>query len=174
MKRHIALIGMMGAGKTTVGALLAGELGWRFLDSDAQIEAVTNLTVRDIFRLQGEEAFRDAEAAALKASIAETESCVIGVAGGAVLREDSRELLKAECLTVWLKADVETLIERVGDGKSRPLITDDPRQKLTAIYEEREEIYSRLANSVINVDNHSPEEIAHTIRVMYEDVGKHA
>jgi shikimate kinase len=171
--KHLALIGMAGAGKTTVGALVAGELGLRFLDSDVQVEHLTGMSVRDIFRLEGEESFRDAEAKALEASVAETETCVIGVAGGAVLREESRLLLKEKCLVVWLRASVDTLVARVGDGQSRPLLSGDPRQKLTELYKERVGIYSALADSTVDVDIHNADDIAHIIALMYKEVGRH-
>jgi shikimate kinase len=170
VKKHVALIGMMGAGKTTVGALVAQRLGVEFCDSDVLVEAATGMTVPEIFANRGEESFRNAESAALRESITRSSACVIGVAGGAVVREDNRELLKKDCLVIWLRATVDTLSNRVGDGVGRPLLGSSPRETLAAIYKERESIYESMADAVVDVDQHGPTELAFSIASLYTDL----
>src|ERR1700722_19994092 len=126
MTRRILLVGMMGAGKTTTGRLVAQRLGWGCRDSAADVEAVTGLTVPELFRRDGEDAFRQAEADVLAAACADPAPSVISVAGGAVLRPDIRRLSAASGTVVWLRARPETLAARVGDGAGRPLLNDDP------------------------------------------------
>ena len=126
MIRRILLVGMMGAGKTTTGQLVARRLGWGYRDSDADVEAATGLTVPELFARDGEAAFRRAEAAVLAGACADPEPSVVSVAGGAVLSPDNRRLIAASGTVVWLRAQPETLAARVGDGAGRPLLGDDP------------------------------------------------
>src|SRR5580658_9420688 len=103
---------MMGAGKTTVGLLLAQELGWDYSDSDAEVEADTGMTVPELFAAKGEGAFRDAEAQALARACASEAPCVIAVAGGAVLRAENRTLIVASGTVIWLRATPAVLASR--------------------------------------------------------------
>ncbi|MGH9093097.1 MAG: shikimate kinase, partial [Acidimicrobiales bacterium] len=111
---RLLLVGMMGAGKTTVGRLLADRLGCAYLDSDAQVEAATGRTVPDLFETVGEPAFREAEAAALREALAGDRPVVVSVAGGAVLDPANRDLLRRSGTVVWLRAHPATLAARVG------------------------------------------------------------
>jgi shikimate kinase len=157
--QRILLIGMMGAGKTTVGQLAAQELGWDYFDSDAEVEADTTMTVPKLFAAQGEEAFRDAESRALERACASTTPCVVSVAGGAVLRPENRALLSQSGTVVWLRADVETLIRRVGDGHGRPLLDADPASALRDLYATRRPLYAQVADVIIDVDDLAPTEV---------------
>ena len=157
---HILLIGMMGAGKTTVGTTLAHELGWRYLDSDQEVQEATGRTVPELFAERGEAAFRAAEAAALQLALSGPEPTVVSVAGGAVLDPDNRKLIARSGLVVWLRARPETLAERVGDGAGRPLLGDDPAAALVELDRVRRPLYAELADVVVDVDDLTPVAVA--------------
>jgi shikimate kinase len=151
---------MMGAGKTTVGRLVAATLGWGYLDSDAEVEEATGMGVAEIFARDGEVAFRDAEDEALRRACSGTESVVVSVAGGAVLRPANRELIRQSGLVAWLRADPATLAARVGDGSGRPLLGNDPLTALSALEAVRRPLYDEVADLTIDVDVLSPDETA--------------
>jgi len=160
MTERILLVGMMGAGKTTTGRLLAEKLGWEYLDSDAEVERATGLTVPALFARDGEGAFREAETDALRRACASTGPVVISVAGGAVLRAENRALLRACGRVVWLRARVETLAGRVGDGAGRPLLGGDPFAALSRLDAVRRPLYAVAADRIIDVDELGPDEVA--------------
>lgn len=159
---RILLVGMMGSGKTTTGALLARRLGWSFLDSDAEIEAATGKTVPEILEESGEAAFRAEEKAVLEAALSK-EHTVVAVAGGAVLDPASREKISASGLVVWLRADPETLARRVGDGRGRPLLGNDPGRALRSLDAVRRPLYEGLASIVIDVEDLEPAAVAEAV-----------
>ncbi len=163
MTRRILLVGMMGAGKTTTGLLVARRLGWGYRDSDADVESETGLTVPDLFARDGEAAFRRAEADVLAAACAEGAPSVVSVAGGAVLSADNRRLIAASGTVVWLRARPETLAARVGDGAGRPLLGDDPADALVRLNAARAPFYAEIADLVIDVDDLPPGEVARRI-----------
>jgi len=163
MAEHIFIIGMMGSGKTTVGRLLAGRLGWSHLDSDEQVGRDTGRTVPEIFADRGEAAFRAAEARALAAAAVADTPTVISVAGGAVLDPDNRHVLRRGGVIVWLRARVETLAQRVGDGAGRPLLGDDPGAALRRLYSQRRPVYQELAQVVVDVDRLDPVTVAERV-----------
>ena len=150
---------MMGSGKTTVGHLVAQRLGWPHLDSDAEVEEATGRTVPEIFASQGERAFRAAETAALVRAL-DIEPVVVSVAGGAVLDPDNRRLIRAGGTIVWLRAEVETLAGRVGDGAGRPLLDGDTEQALAELDAVRRLLYAQIADAVVDVDDKTPEQVA--------------
>jgi shikimate kinase len=160
MTSRLLLVGMMGAGKTTVGRLVATALGWGYLDSDEEVEVATGLTVPALFARDGEEAFRDAEAAALERACASTDPVVVSVAGGAVLRPATRDLLKASGRVVWLRADPDTLAARVGAGVGRPLLDDDPAGTLHRLDAVRRPLYAEVADLIVDVDGLSADQVA--------------
>lgn len=151
---HLVLVGMMGAGKTTVGKQVAARLGWPLLDSDHLIEAATGRTVREIFRDEGEAAFRALETTALIEALRRTEPAVIAAAGGVVLRDENREALRtADARVVWLKAQPDVLVERATRGSHRPLLDDDPEGTLRRMFHEREPLYEEVADAIVSVDH---------------------
>jgi shikimate kinase len=163
MPDRLLLVGMMGAGKTTVGRLLAERLGWAYLDSDAQVTRTTGRTVPEIFTEDGETAFRAEETKALTAAVSGPDPMVVSVAGGAVLSEDNRDLLARSGVVVWLRARPETLAKRVGDGAGRPLLGGDPGTALTALYEVRRPLYDSVASVIVDVDELSAEQVAERV-----------
>jgi shikimate kinase len=160
MTERILLVGMMGAGKTTTGKLVAQKLGWDYVDSDEEVEKETGLTVPELFDRDGEAAFRNAETRALRRGCASTLPVVVSVAGGAVLRAENRALLQASGRVVWLRARPETLATRVGDGAGRPLLHGDAGAALRALDAVRRPLYAEVADETIDVDDLGPDEVA--------------
>ena len=150
------LIGMMGAGKSTTGHLLAERLGWPYLDSDDEIARSTGCTVAEIWRQRGEAEFRAEEARVLAEATSGDGPAVVSVAGGAVLDPANRERIRRAGLVVWLRAGVGTLAARVGDGAGRPLLDGDPGGSLAALSAARQALYASLADLVVDVDHLDP------------------
>ena len=168
---RVLLIGMMGAGKSTVGGLLADRLGWPYWDSDEQVQAHTGLTVPEIFAASGEAAFRAEEALALAEATTGDGPAVLSVAGGAVLDPDNRQRIRRAGLVVWLRASVDTLARRVGSGAGRPLLGDDPAANLARLLLERQPLYEQLADVVVDVDELDPEQAVSRIQAALADAG---
>jgi shikimate kinase len=156
---RILLIGMMGAGKSTVGGMLSDRLGWPYVDSDARVEERTGRTVPEIMAEHGEAAFRAEEAQCVAEATTSDGPLIVSVAGGAVLDADNRRRIRHAGLVVWLRADVATLARRVGAGQGRPLLGDDPAGSLVLLYQQRRRLYEQLADLTIDVDNLTPGEI---------------
>ncbi len=157
---RILLIGMMGAGKSTVGRLLAERLACAYLDSDAQVEAATGQTVAELFETVGERGFREAESAALADALSGQGPVVVSVAGGAVLDPENRTRIREAGTVVWLRADPATLAHRLGEGSGRPLLAGDPAGELARLDRERRPFYAELADVVVDVDGLPPGTVA--------------
>ena len=141
-RRTIVLVGLMGAGKTSVGKRLAAELDLPFRDGDEEIEKAAGLTVPEIFELYGEERFREGERRVM-ARLLKSPPHVLATGGGAFMDEATRAAIKDVAVSVWLKADIEVLAKRVGRKDTRPLLTgQDPKDVLSRLAEVREPVYA--------------------------------
>lgn len=150
--RTVALVGLMGAGKSTVGKRLAQKIGRSFYDSDTEIEEAAGLSIPDIFALHGEPEFRRGEKKVLERLLA-YKPHVLATGGGAYMDPDTRQLLRERAVTVWLSADLETLWRRVSKRTNRPLLeADNPRGILAKLFKERSPIYSEADIVIKSID----------------------
>ena len=150
MARNVFLIGLMGSGKTTVGRALAKKLNKRFIDSDQEIEARTGASVSLIFEIEGEASFRQREAEVI-ADLTAIDDIVLATGGGAVLNARNRDLLATRGTVVYLRASVNSILQRTSHDKSRPLLqTADPRRRVEELAREREPLYRDVADIVID------------------------
>lgn len=146
---NIFLVGMMGAGKTSVGRVLAKRLGKTFYDSDHVIEERTGVRIPVIFDIEGEEGFRAREQAVIR-ELTELQDVVLATGGGAVLNAENRRLLRERGTVIYLRAAVRELINRTRHDKNRPLLqTGDPQARLATIFEQRDPLYREVAHLVI-------------------------
>lgn len=153
LRRPVVLVGMMGAGKTSVGTALARVLGVPFRDSDEEIVRAAKMEIPEIFARDGEAFFRARESEVL-ARLLSGEPAVISTGGGAFLSEANRAQIAARGVSVWLKADLETLWNRVRTKSNRPLLrTPDPRGTLGSLLEVREPVYA-LAELPVEAEHH--------------------
>jgi len=165
---NVYLVGMMGAGKSTVGRTLARRLKLRFIDSDVEIEARCGVKIPVIFEIEGEAGFRMREMQAI-AELTQLEGIVLATGGGAVLMEENRRLLAAHGTVVYLRATPEHLFERVRQDRSRPLLaTGDPLARLRQLYRERDPLYREVADLVVDTGRQSVQVLA---RGLLEQLG---
>ena len=150
--KTIALVGLMGAGKTAVGRRLAQRLGIEFADADAEIEKAANATIAEIFAESGEPFFRDREREVIKRLLANPVH-VLATGGGAFMDPSTRALLRERAITVWLRADLDLMLARVMRRNNRPLLEDaDPRAVLERLMKERYPVYAEADVVVDSVD----------------------
>lgn len=162
----------MGVGKTTIGRQLAKLLGYEFVDSDHEIEAKTGATIAWIFDVEGETGFRQREAAMID-ELTQRSRVVLATGGGAVINLDNREALKQRGIVVYLKANVNELLKRTVHDKNRPLLqTDDPKQKLTDLIEEREPWYLEVADLVFDTQRKNSASSANVLLKLLAKVDK--
>ena len=141
--RSVVLVGMMGAGKSTIGRRLSARLHLPFLDADTEIEAAAGMSISDIFETHGEPHFRDGEARVI-ARLLDGGPAVIATGGGAFMREETRNRIRDKAVSLWLKADAEIIMKRVKRRADRPLLqTADPAATVGRLIEEREPVYQR-------------------------------
>jgi len=151
-QRNIILIGPMGSGKSTVGNIIAKRLNREFQDSDQYIEKRTGVDIARIFDIEGEQGFRDRESNALKELLSQNNR-VIATGGGSVLREENQKLLKQQGYIVFLDTSVKQQLQRLRRDKKRPLLqTENPRERLEALFEQRHPIYLELADLQVKTD----------------------
>ncbi|MCX4961641.1 MULTISPECIES: shikimate kinase [Streptomyces] len=157
----VVLVGPMGSGKSTVGALLAERLGVPYRDTDADIVAAQGREISDIFVDEGEPYFRDLERQAVAAAVA-GHTGVLALGGGAVLDEGTRALL-AGLPVAYLSMDVEEAVRRVGLGAARPLLAVNPRRQWRELMDARRPLYTEVARVVVATDDRTPEEVAQAV-----------
>ena len=139
--RSVVLVGMMGAGKSTIGRRLSVRLRLPFLDADLEIEAAARMSIPDIFETHGEPYFRDGEARVI-ARLLDGGPAVLATGGGAFMREETRSRIRDKAISIWLKADADIIMRRVKRRADRPLLqTTDPAATVGRLIEEREPVY---------------------------------
>jgi shikimate kinase len=150
--RAIVLVGMMGAGKSTVGRRLAARLGLSFVDADTEIEAAAGMSIPDIFVAHGEQYFRDGEARVI-ARLLDGAPCVLATGGGAWMRGETRERIHAKGISIWLKAETDVLLRRVKRRSDRPLLqTADPAATIEKLVAERYPTYAEADLTLLSRD----------------------
>ena len=151
-KKIIVLVGIMGAGKSTVGKILADRLGMRFFDADQEIERAAGCTITDFFEKYGELEFRKGEERVISRILA-GEPCILATGGGAFMSEATRLLIKKMARSVWLRVSFEVLAKRLEKRSDRPLLqTTDPQQTLKALIKKRYPIYND-ADFIVDAEN---------------------
>jgi shikimate kinase len=172
MPPKAVLVGLPGTGKTTTGRRLAKVLAVPFADSDDLVTEVDGRDVQTIFAEAGEPAFRAAEASAVGAALVDFDG-VLSLGGGALGAPQTREALIASGVpVVLLRARLATLGERVGDGRSRPLLSVSPRERLAVLARERSELYESVATFSVDTDGKTPGQVAATVAARLHDLGR--
>lgn len=157
---NVFLIGPMGAGKSTIGRLLAAELRLDFKDTDKEIEDRSGVDIPWIFDMEGEAGFRIRESNILN-DLSQLENTLLATGGGIVLKPENRAMLASRGQVVYLKTSIDEQVRRTGRDTKRPLLnTDDPRAVLTKLMEERHPLYEEIADYVIDTDGRSPRAVA--------------
>jgi shikimate kinase len=169
MTGHLWLIGMMGAGKSTVGRRVAALRGTRFVDTDDVVTHHAGCSVPELWERQGEHAFREMEAAAVAELAAEAEPLVIATGGGVVMRAENVAAMRDNGRVVWLAADPPALASRVGGATDRPLLAGVRAEtRLAEILAAREEAYAAAAHVVISTDERDPAEVATEVEALWQ------
>ena len=161
MSPRVVLVGPMGAGKSTVARLLGDAWSVPVRDTDEDVEAAEGRSISDIFVDSGEAHFRELEVAAVARAVAEHDG-VLALGGGAVLREETRELLDGMPV-VFLRVGLADAVKRVGMGAGRPLLFGNVRARIRATLEERAPVYESVATLVVDTDGRTPEDVANEI-----------
>lgn len=157
---NIFLVGLMGAGKTSVGRVLARLLDKDFVDTDHEIERVTGVRIREIFEIEGEAGFRAREHKMI-GELVERENILLATGGGAVLLPENRALLHSHGTVIYLRAPVKSLLRRTQRDRSRPLLqVADPAARLNELYEQRDPLYREVAHLVVDTGNQSVRALA--------------
>ena len=164
MVTKIILVGMMGAGKTTIGKLLSNQLAFNFIDLDRMIEEKSGVKINTIFEIEGEEGFREREYLALNEALAE-EKVIISTGGGVVVKDINRSLIqKSEAMVVYLKASLDILLGRLKNDKTRPMLNKDNKLlSLQKLLSERELFYENLADFIIDTSHLKTNDVLKTI-----------
>jgi len=167
MGPRVVLVGPMGAGKTTVAALLAEAWGVEARDTDADVEAAEGRTISDIFVDSGEARFRELERAAVSEALADHDG-VLALGGGAVLDPATRDLLHGQPV-VFLRVGLSDAVKRVGLGSARPLLLGNVRGRIKALLDERTPVYEKVATHTVDTDGRSPEDVAREVQELMSE-----
>ena len=163
MNGNIFLVGLMGAGKTTVGKVLAKHLSKTFYDSDHEIEKRTGVKIPLIFEIEGEAGFRARETSVIE-DLTQLEQIVLATGGGAVLNPQNREALSQRGVVIYLRASVDDLWHRTRHDKNRPLLqTQDPQAKLRELFTQRDPLYQEIADIIIDTSKQSVQSLIHQL-----------
>ena len=163
LPENIFLVGLMGAGKSTVGRLLARRLSKRFVDTDHEIEKRNGVTIPVIFEIEGEDGFRRREQEVL-ADLAQEQGLVLSTGGGIVLRPENREALRNHGFVVYLNARPELLAERTKHDRSRPLLNaEDPLARLRQLHAVRDPLYREVAHAIVETGRGAPQQVVQAI-----------
>lgn len=156
LPKRVVLVGPMGAGKSTIGRMLAKELGYQFLDSDRIIEERCGANIPWIFDVEGEDGFRARETSMLE-ELSHQSGTVLATGGGAIMRTENRPLLKRDAVVIYLRTSIEQQVERTRKDRNRPLLqNDDPEAVLRKLFAIRDPIYSEVADITMHTDRKSP------------------
>jgi shikimate kinase len=167
---NIYLVGLMGAGKTTIGRQLARTLKIPFYDSDKAIEERTGVDIPTIFEFEGEEGFRNREQKMIQ-QLTEIKGIVMATGGGAVLREENRKLLSENGFVIYLHCDVDKLLERTRRDSQRPLLnTQDPKERLESLFDQRKPLYTSIADFTISTGILQSKDVVTQILDVYESI----
>ncbi len=167
LKKNIVLIGMMAAGKTTIGFKLAKKLKYQFIDIDSEIEKSENKKIIDIFQSNGEEYFRKIEEKKTLSSL-EKSKCVISIGGGAFLNERIRKKIKKNSNSFWLNWKIKTILSRISKNRRRPLALKLNDKDLAYLFRKRVKFY-KLSDFKVNCDNKNKNEIINQIFTIIEN-----
>lgn len=171
LSKSVVLVGLMGAGKTTVGRRLAKMLGVSFKDSDDEISAAAGCSIPDIFEIHGEAIFRDLEQRVIGRLLTDEAPQVLATGGGAWMSAQTRQLIKTHAVSVWLKADLDVLLERVSRRGGRPLLEKgDKRAILSKLMDERYPVYAE-ADMTVESDSGAHERVVESIVDMLKERG---
>lgn len=167
-ERPVVLVGLMGAGKSTVGHAVAARLGRPYVDTDLEVEERTGRRIAELFAHDGEAIFRRHEADALADALDHRPAPVVAAGGGIVTTEANRALLARRAVVVWLHASPEVLAGRVGDDPDRPLLDGDALETLRRLEAERRPLYDEAADMAVHVDGRTVAEVADEVVVLLE------
>jgi shikimate kinase len=166
--RAIVLVGLMGAGKTSIGRRLADKMGLDFVDADTEIEKAAGKSIPDIFADHGEAHFRDGERRVI-ARLLDNGRQVLATGGGAFMNEDTRKAIKAQALSVWLKADLDVLLKRVAKRGGRPLLEGrDPAEVLQHLITQRYPVYAEADITVESLDVQHGQMVSEVLKALAE------
>lgn len=171
----MAVVGMTGVGKSTAARVLAERWGWEHIDVDAVVSATTGTAIAELWRDQGEAAFRAHERQAVAEALVGASRRVVALGGGAVLDPGTRAVLRRAARVVWLRADPATIVERLSaddpGGAGRPVLDGDPARTVPELADRRRRWYEEVADVVVDVDDKTPEQVATAIEAALATLG---
>lgn len=171
LTKPIVLVGLMGVGKTRIGKKLATTLNIPFYDSDDEITEAARMTIPEIFEKYGETYFRDGEHRVIKRLLSTDSSAVIATGGGAVMTQASADLIWSQSLSVWIRASLDTMVERTSRNNNRPLLAGgDSRQILQSLIDQRYSTYEKATFTVDSDSNQTQKVIHEIINLIYTDI----